>query len=74
MINEWCGVLHTLVGFENHTESGKGTCINFILSNGARSQQTDKDFPTKYTHMMTAEVQKMIKSVDIWHDGAIYGF
>jgi hypothetical protein len=37
MIDEWRGVLHTLVGFENDKDYGGGLAFNFVLSNGERS-------------------------------------
>lgn len=67
MINEWRGVLHTLVGLENNEKDGTGALFNFIMSNGARSEQRDEEMPTKYSFMVPAESR--IKSVDIYLDG-----
>ena len=64
MINLWRGELHTLVGFENNWENGKGSLLNFILSNGTRSTKKDEDWQL-YTHMIPADALNKIRSVNI---------
>ena len=72
MIDDWCGSLHYLVGFENVKKNGfKGMRFNFILSNGARSWQRDYKYRTDesceyFTHMMPKDAHKKIKMVDIY--------
>ena len=68
--NEWfkTRAINQLVGFENDREDGKGVNLNFILSNGTRSTQRDKEAPTKYTHMIPAEAIKKICRVTIYHN------
>jgi hypothetical protein len=75
MMREWRGVLPTLIGFENNEKDGKGNSFNFILSNGTRSTQRDKKYPTKYTHMMPADAHNKIRSVTIkYNNHCIWGF
>ncbi len=63
-------MLHTLDGFE---VSSDGFLSNFILSNGERSYQRDKDL-RYFTHLIPAEKEESIKSVNIYyHNGGIYG-
>ena len=62
MMRAWRGVLHTLIGCENN-EKGTGLRFNFILSNGTRSTQRDKDDPTDFTHMIPKDALQKIRSV-----------
>ncbi len=48
--------------------------MNFILSNGAKTEQRDEDVPTDFTHMIPAGLPNMIRSVHIHHSGCIIGF
>ncbi len=75
MMRDWRGVLHTLIGFENYEEDGKGIEFNFILSNGARSTQRDENWPTKYSFLIPKDALNKIRSVKI-HDryDCIHGF
>ena len=68
MMREWRGVLHTLIGFENSQENGKGELFNFIMSNGTRSTQRDEDAPTDYSFMIPADALDKIRSVTIHYD------
>ena len=54
----------------------EGCCFNWILSNGDRSNQSDKDYPTSKTQIMPEGAHKRIKSVDIIYNNnrCIYGF
>ncbi len=61
------GALHTLAGFENNYEDGKDCNFNFVLSNGTRSTQFDKDYPTKYSFMIPKDALNKIRSVTIQH-------
>jgi hypothetical protein len=72
-IEKWGKVLHTLTGVENGNENGRGSRFRWILSNGTRSNQTDKTF---YDHMMPEGSHKKIRSVEIYHYtyGNILGF
>ncbi len=63
------GVLHTLVGFGT-SKQGSGSFFNFVLSNGAKSQQRDVGM-TYYNHMMPEGSHKRIKSVEIYHGSDI---
>ena len=70
MITEWNGVIHFLTGFENNG----GSYFNFILSNGARSTQIDKNIDY-HTHMIPSGSLKIIRKVHIHHGyGTITGF
>ena len=60
------GVVPYIIGFEKNQEDGKGAFLNFILSNGQRSHQTDNDYPTKYTHMMPEDAHLRIRTVEIY--------
>jgi hypothetical protein len=57
-----------LSGFENYLEDGTHISMNFILSNGDRSKQRDRQWPTKYTHMMPADARNKIRSVNIHYN------
>ncbi len=63
------GELHHLTGFENDWKDGTGFGFNFLLSNGDRSKQRDKKYPTNFTHMMPEGSHNKIRSVRIYHDG-----
>ncbi len=66
-----------LSGFESYREDGTSASMNFILSNGDRSKQIDKTYPTKYTFMMPADAHNKIRSVTIHfndYDDFILGF
>ncbi len=67
ILQEWYNsrAINQLVGFENDHKDGTGNLFNFILSNGTRSTQRDKNHPTKYTHMIPAETLHKIRSVTI---------
>ncbi len=67
------GLLHTLVGFQNR-QSGGGYFFNFILSNGARSTQRDKSYPTDHTFMIPADAINRIRSVTIYYTHCIRSF
>ena len=68
MINEWSGVLHTLNGLENSRQDGTGISFNFILSNGARTQQRDRWDPTDFTHMMPKDSRTVSVSIYSFND------
>ncbi len=74
MIEQWRGVIIFISGFENNTYNGESYAFNFILSNGERSTQIDRSFPTKYTHMMPQELPSRIRRVTIHYRGFIRGF
>jgi hypothetical protein len=57
------GVLHSLTGLQ--TNVSNGAHFNFIVSNGDRSKQRDKDFPTNSTNMIPEGAK--IRSVDIYY-------
>ncbi len=67
------GVLHHFIGFENNKKDGTGIWFNFLLSNGDRSKQRDKNM-TYYDHMMPAGSHTRIRSVNIHYFNAIIGF
>jgi hypothetical protein len=54
-------VLHFLTGLQTND----GAHFNFIVSDGSRSKQKDKDFPTNTTHMLPEGAR--IRSVDIYY-------
>jgi hypothetical protein len=63
-----------LAGFENNKKNGTGTNINFILSNGERTQGRDRDVEY-HTHMMPKNVPKMIRAVKIFcYKNCVSGF
>ncbi len=65
----------TLIGFRNNKTNGSGLCLNFILSNGAKSTQRDEKYQTKYGHMIPKYALSKIRSVTIHHDNdRITGF
>ncbi len=68
------GFLHTLVGFENSEEDGSGCSFNFILSNGARSEQRDENAQTNHTHMIPVSALHKIRRVTIHYLNCISGF
>ncbi len=72
MIYEWHGVLYYLAGFENNDRFGSGSCLNFILSNGARSAQRD-EYYMYFTHMLPEGSHKKIRSVNIYYGSFILG-
>ncbi len=64
----------TLIGFRNNYTDEKGSFHNFILSNGTRSDQTDKGIDY-YDHMIPKDALKKIRSVTIYYDNVyIDGF
>jgi hypothetical protein len=74
MVEQWNGVLHYLIGFENNQQDGTSKFFNPILSNGDRSHQRDACVKQYYTHMMPEGSQDKIRSVTIHFYGNIYGF
>ena len=78
ILQEWfkTRALHTLVGFESNMKDGcDSSHFNFILSNGTRSTQRDKRYPTDHTHMIPKDAIKKIRSVTIhYYNDGIYGF
>ncbi len=74
MLREWCGVLHTLVGFANEKENGSGIRFNFILSNGTRSTQSDQGWENEYNFMIPSSALNKIRSITIHYFNFIYGF
>jgi hypothetical protein len=68
MIEELCGVRHTLIGFRNNKESGKGSSFNLILSNGAQSTQGEVNTETRYTHMIPADAFHKMRSLTIHYN------
>ena len=67
-------MLHFLTGFEINKQDGSGQFLNFILSNGVRSKQKDRYYPTDYTHMLPEDAEKRIRSVEIFYGDIVYGF
>jgi hypothetical protein len=65
MIYEWRGMLHTLVGIENSEYDGTGVFLNFILSDGVTSLQSDEKHPTSYPHMMNGKIG-IVRSVKVY--------
>ena len=57
------GVLYPLSGFKNNRKDGSGDRFNFIFSNGEQTQNSDRECPTNFTHMMPVGVT--VKSVEI---------
>ena len=55
-----------IIGFETYIQDGTGSNFNFIMSNGARSNQRDKGEQTKYAKMMPEGADKRIRRVDIY--------
>ncbi len=66
-------MLHYIAGFENNDKFGSGSCLNFILSNGARTAQRD-EYHIYFTHMLPEGSNKKIRSVNIYYGGFILGF
>ncbi len=62
-----------LIGFENNKKDGKGVHFNWILSNGHRSTQRDKNL-TYYDHMIPSEAIKRIRRVTFHISDCIRGF
>ncbi len=67
-------VLHHLAGVETHYKDGSGNRFNWIMSNGDRSKQREKEYPTKYTHMLPEGSHKMIRAVRVYYYYSITGF
>ncbi len=74
MTEQWYGVIHTIVGFENNSKNGGGGRFNFITSNGERTTQTEDSYKTEFTHMMPPDSRNKIRSVAIHHFIGIEGF
>ena len=69
------GELYNLTGFENSSKDGTDLAFNFVLSNGTRSTQKDKNHPTGHTHMIPEDALKKTRRVTIHHaGGCITGF
>ncbi len=64
MIKEWRGGLHFLTGFEY---SDRGGGMNFILSNGQRTEQRDTWIDDYQDYMLPADSHERIRSVLIHH-------
>ncbi len=62
------GELHHLTGFENNKQYGSGYHLNWILSNGNRSQQRDELARFDYTHMMPEGSHDKIRSVSLHYE------
>ena len=57
-----------LSGFENADKDGRSCRMNFVLSNGDRSKQIEKEYPTEHTHMIPADALNKIRSVTIYYN------
>ena len=60
-----------LKGVENNMWDNSGQYFNWLLSNGAKSQQIDEGNPTDKSFMMPEEVHEKIRSVELTYDGYI---
>jgi hypothetical protein len=73
MIEQWRGVIYSVVGFENNEQDGTGPHFNFILGNGDRSVQRDEDCDY-FDHMIPAGALNQIRLVQINYLQVILGF
>ena len=67
------GVVPYLTGFLNSQKDGLCSRMHFVNSCGGRSPYK-KDDTGYYTHMISLDAQKQIKTVDVYYSSIILGF